>query len=144
MRRLEVTLADEFSAGEIWNVIKSATFNHISDIYIYGDHLEILAQDAKAAESELRDLLSSTTIRIQSVDDTAPNMENVFVMRLRELGQKESHPVPFPHMRTAESADKSSQRTDIAIQARNLTKNFKDFRAVDNVELEIGYGDIYG
>jgi ABC-2 type transport system ATP-binding protein len=144
MRRLEVTLAEEHKTGEIWNVIKSAHFNHINDIYLYGDHLEILAEEAKAAESELRDFLSSTNVGILSVCETAPNMENVFVTRLRELGLRESQPVPFPHIRTDVNSGSFSQQSDIAIQAQNLTKNFKEFCAVDNVELEIRYGEIYG
>ena len=141
MRRLEVTLADERDVGEIWNIIKSRVFKHINDIYLYGDHLEILAQDAKAAEIELRGLLTSINVDIQDVFESAPNMENVFVMRLRELGLKESQPAPFPHLRKTASA---APQDAIAIGAQSLTKNFKNFRAVDNVELEIRYGEIYG
>jgi len=82
-------------------------------------------------------------------------MENVFVMRLRELGLVEPQPVPFPHIRTRQptagslynlegSTDIAMQQSDIAIKAQNLTKNFKDFCAVDNAVLEIKYGEIYG
>ena len=144
MMRLEVTIAGEHDAAELWKSIKTAKFKTISDCYLFGDHLEILAQDAKAAESELRDFLSSTRIGIENVYETAPNMENVFVMRLRELGLEECQPLPFPHVHTAESPNRSSPRSDFAIQALNLNKNFKDFRAVENVELEIKYGEIYG
>ncbi len=152
MRRLEVTIASEHDAAELWKIIKTAKFNNISDSYLFGDHLQILAQDAKAAESELRDFLSSSNIGIESVYETGPSMENVFVMRLRELGIRESQPVPFPHVRTADSANRSTPQSanaiqeinQVAIQGMNLTKDFKDFRAVDNVELKIKYGEIYG
>jgi len=159
MRRLEVTLAEEHGTKEIWKMIKSANFKNINDVYLCGDHLEVLAQDAQAAESELRKLLSSSDVGIQSVYETAPNMENVFVMRLRELGLKESQAVPFPHIHPGNAgvppasrsgsagvapASDASQKSDIAIQAQSLSKNFKNFCAVDKVELQIKYGEIYG
>jgi ABC-2 type transport system ATP-binding protein len=171
MRRLEVTLVGERDKAEIWDIVKSAIFKDINDIYLYGDHLEILAQDTEAAELELRSLLSTIKVEIQDVYETAPNMENVFVMRLRELGLKESRPVPFPRLRKIVSADSTLGPGDIAIEAaasasrqgdiaaraqdstaqgaiaigaQNLSKNFKNFRAVENVELAIRYGEIYG
>lgn len=144
MRRLEVTFAEDRNAGDIWNIIKAAKFEHVSDIYLYGDHLEVLAENAKTAESELHAALSGKNIEIHSTCETAPNMENVFVMRLRELGYRDSQPIPFPHIRAAKGANGSSEQKDIAIQAQALTKNFADFHAVDNVELEIRYGEIFG
>ncbi len=144
MRRLEVTIVGEQETDQLWKIIKTTKFNHISDINLFGDHLELLTQDAKAAETELRNILSNTKVGIESIYDTAPNMENVFVMRLRELGIRESQPVPFTHVHTTDKANRSSPQSEIAIQGKNLTKNFKDFHAVDNVELEIKYGEIYG
>jgi ABC-2 type transport system ATP-binding protein len=152
LRRLEVTLADDGGPKKIWQVIKSANFKNITDVYLCGDQLAVLAQDPQAAESELRNLLSSTNVDVESVYETAPNMENVFVMRLRELGLRESQSVPFPHIRKKENpantgvppASNSAQPGEIAIQAQNLSKTFKDFCAVDKVELEIKYGEIYG
>lgn len=140
MRRLEVTIAGEYHCDELWNILKTAKPNHFSDVYLIGDHLEILAKDAAAAEAELRAALCGTKVEIRSVYETGPNMENVFVMRLRELGIQESRPVPFPHIRTSDDA----QQCGTAIKAEKLTKKFKEFRAVDQVDLEIKYGEIFG
>lgn len=144
MRRVQITIDGDHNSDQIRNIVKTTNFNHIKDIYLYGDHLEILAQDAKAAESELRDALSAKDIGIQSTHETTPNMENVFVTRLRELGYRDSQPVAFPHIQINESASRFSQKSGTAIQAKNLVKTFANFRAVDNVNLEIKYGDIYG
>jgi len=144
MRRLAITFPGEDSAARISNIVKAAKFASISDLYFYGDHLEILAKNAKAAESELRNALSAQNIEIREVYETDPNMENVFVMRLRELGYRESQPVPFPHIATNKGPNSSTEQKDIAIRAQNLTRDFADFRAVDNVNLEIRYGDIFG
>lgn len=144
MRRLEITIAKGHNQNDIWNILKAAKFAHINDMYMYGDHLEILSEDVNSAERELRDALSAGNVAIESANETAPNMENVFVMRLRELGQRESQLVPFPNIRTRQTSDGSSHQGDVAILAQGLIKNFGEFRAVDNVGLEIGYGDIYG
>ncbi len=144
MRRLEITFVDDQKTDDILNIFKTTKFRHLNDFYLYGDHLEILAEDVKAAEIELRSAFSGKNVEIQCINETAASMENVFVMRLRELGHRESQIVPFPHIRTTQSTDRYSQQSDVAIEARSLSKNFGDFRAVDNVELEIRYGDIYG
>lgn len=144
MQRLEVTIAVDHNIYDIQDMVKTTKFKHISDIYLYGDHLEILAKDAQAAESELRDIISSKQLEIIKTAVTLPNMENVFITRLRELGYSESPAVPFPHIRPADSVDSHLVQSAIAIQAQNLIKNYGVFRAVDDFNLEIRYGDIYG
>ncbi len=143
MQRLEVTVTASHNIDAIQDIVKTTKFNHISDIYLYGDHLEILAKDAQAAESELRDILSSKNLKIMKTIVSAPNMENVFVSRLRELGYSETQPMPFPLIRH-ESIENRSEQSSIAIQAQHLTKDFGGFRAVNDFNLEIKYGDIYG
>ncbi len=143
MRRLEVTLTDEQRSRDVLKVVESVRFKHIKDIYLYGDHLEILTQDARGGAAELRELLSSKNIDIGRIDETEPTMENVFVTRLREFGVAEIPPIQFPQRRISVNSA-NWQQNDIAIRAQNLNKNFKDFRAVENVELEIRFGEIYG
>jgi ABC-2 type transport system ATP-binding protein len=140
MRRLEITIADERKNNEIWNFVNTIKFKNISDIYSYGDHLEILAEDPKAADTEFHAALASNNFQVDGVHETAPNMENVFIMGLRKLGHKESPLVPFPHIRKTLPSDQS----DVAIQAQKVCKNFNEFRAVENINLAVRYGEIYG
>jgi len=70
------------------------------------------------------------------VDD--PTLENVFVAKLRALGQGAAT-AEFPTVH-----DHSSLRGQIAIGASNLTRQFGDFTAVHNVSLQIRNGEVYG
>jgi len=70
------------------------------------------------------------------VDD--PTLENIFVARLRTLGQTTAT-VDFPA-----THNHSSLRGQTAVGATNLVKQFGDFTAVKNVSLQIRNGEVYG
>jgi ABC-2 type transport system ATP-binding protein len=70
------------------------------------------------------------------VDD--PTLENVFVAKLRSLGQS-SATADFPARH-----DHTRLRGQVAIGATNLTRQFGDFTAVHNVSLQIRNGEVYG
>ncbi len=107
-------------------------------------------------------------LTLSDAREMSPGMENVFVMRLRELGVKESELVPFPHLdggsngkgaavskeiprdnarglsdRKPESASPRT-RAGAAVKCENLEKRFSNFTAVDGVSLEVHYGEILG
>src|SRR5262249_14010532 len=67
-----------------------------------------------------------------------PNLENVFVASLRALGEQPDE-APFPQRH-----DHTPLRGQVAIGAQGLTKQFGTFTAVDDVSVEIRYGEIYG
>ena len=67
-----------------------------------------------------------------------PTLENVFVAKLRALGQT-IHQTPFPARHSHQDL-----RGQVAIGARDLTRKFGDFTAVKGISLEVHYGEIYG
>src|ERR1035438_6652812 len=67
-----------------------------------------------------------------------PTLENVFVAKLRALGQRTST-IEFPTKH-----DHSALRGQIAVGATKLIKQFGDFTAVKNVSLQIRNGEVYG
>lgn len=150
LRRLEVTFHD--SSSEDSNGLKIGTLSeridlseNIVDVYPFGDHIEVLAKDGPAALREIEGVSVGGRL---DCHESMPTMENVFVMRLRELGLRELTPPQFPAVRTPaiESAalNQSELTIESAISAKNLVKLFGDFTAVDNLNLDIKYGEIYG
>jgi ABC-2 type transport system ATP-binding protein len=82
--------------------------------------------------------LSSAHLDLSEIRIDEPTLENVFVATLRNLGQ-EIRSAPFPGHH-----DHANLRGQIAIGARDLTKQFGSFVAVKHVNVQIRYGEIYG
>ncbi len=141
LRRLEILVkgADSRAVSALSDKLASHSEN-IVDLYPFGDHLEILAKDGKVALEEVGSAFGDDTSSLIS-HETTPSMENVFVMRLRELGLKEVQPPAFPALgQSREGAAEAGS----AIKAQNLIKSFGAFKAVDDLSLDIKYGEIYG
>lgn len=172
MALADLTEALSGSIGESSNIV---------DLYPFGDHLEVLAKDSAAALKEVNAAYKGSA-ELRHHEDT-PSLENVFVMRLRELGLTEVTPPPFPQLRGGADSKNASDSKDVpdskdasdskdvsdskdasnikdanspasedisvtrqksAIKAENLIKKFGDFAAVNDISLDIKYGEIYG
>ena len=110
----------------------------ILDVQRFGDRLDLLAPDAGEAERLLRETLGAAGVVITDVRVDVPTLENTFVATLRRLGQ-EPGSAPFPARHT-----QRDRRGGIAIGAAGLTKQFGAFTAVNAVNLEVRYGEVYG
>lgn len=122
------------------SVLSSLTQSHVNilDVQRFGDRLDLLAHDPAQIEPQVRQGLANSGLTIEEMRVDEPTLENVFVARLRTLG--EGTPVAdFPAQR-----DHSRLRGQVAIGARNLTRQFGDFTAVHNVSLQIRNGEVYG
>jgi ABC-2 type transport system ATP-binding protein len=110
----------------------------IIDVQRFGDRLDLLAPHPDVALPIVEHSLNAVGLAIQDtlVDD--PTLENVFVARLRALGE-EIHDEPFPGRHPH-----SERMGQVAIGAARLTKQFGSFTAVHEVSLEVHYGEIYG
>jgi ABC-2 type transport system ATP-binding protein len=110
----------------------------IEDVQRFGDRLDLLVHEPEKATAVLRERMASGGIDVAEIRTDTPTLENVFVSTLRKLGE-EIHAVPFPHRQ-----DHQRLHGQVAIGAKGLTKQFGDFAAVRNVNVEIKYGEIYG
>lgn len=141
LRRLEITLqnsnSEEIRGLKIGELSEQIVLSdNIVDVYPFGDHIEVLAKDATSALNQIESFCGGGQLNCH---ESTPTMENVFVMRLRELGLKELTPPQFPAVNlSVQSGDTS------AISAKNLVKRYGDFTAVDGLSLDIKYGEIYG
>ena len=135
-RRLEVRAEDLAGAERALSAI--AGEQTIIDVQRFGDHLDVLTPDPDRAKDVLRTSLAAAGLRVLDTRVDAPSLENVFVANLRALGQ-EPPAAPFPGRHPH-----GDLRGQVAIGARGLTKEFGSFLAVNDVSLEIRYGEIYG
>jgi ABC-2 type transport system ATP-binding protein len=117
---------------------RAAAGGPIADVQRFGDRLDLLVKDPQAAKEIVAGRMAAAGLDIAEVRTDTPTLENVFVVTLRELGERIAS-APFPYRR-----DRSRLHGEIAIGARGLTKQFGDFTAVRNVHVQIRYGEIYG
>ena len=110
----------------------------IIDVQRFGDRLDLLALRADEARRVLDDALGDVGVTVEDIRVDAPTLENTFVATLRSLGQ-EPHAAPFPTRH-----DHGGLRQQVAIGGTNLTKQFGAFTAVNNVQIEVRYGEVYG
>ncbi len=110
----------------------------VMDVQRFGDRLDVLTPDAAEGERVLRDAAAQARLPIEDMRADTPTLENVFVTTLRRLGQ-EPAPAPFPARH-----NHGAFTGQTAIGATNLTRRFGPFTAVNNVHLEVRYGEVYG
>ena len=106
-----------------------------------GAWIHVFAQDrsATAAASEIRAVLDD--IPVQELFDAEPELEDVVIASLRrekpaQPTAQAPHPPPAPVRRP--------EPDGAAIAARELTRDFGDFRAVDRVSFSVRPGEIFG
>jgi ABC-2 type transport system ATP-binding protein len=110
----------------------------IIDVQRFGDRLDLLVHDPDAAKRIVDEKLKSAGLAIGDVREDEPTLENVFVAKLRSLGQVVDE-TPFPAHHSHQDL-----RGQVAIGATNITRQFGNFTAVKNLSLQVQYGEIYG
>jgi len=107
----------------------------VADTQEFGDRLDVLVNNAKRADELLQAAAQRQHVPL-TVSEQEPTLENVFALSMKrsEPPSKQQH-FPFAETRVP---------SDVAINADNLSKNFGAFHAVRNVDLSVGYGEIYG
>jgi ABC-2 type transport system ATP-binding protein len=136
-KRLELTTSDIQKAEKLLTGITGPDRN-ILDVQRFGDRLDLLAREPDKAQQIVEQKLDEAKVQYDEIRVDEPTLENTFVATLRRLGQ-EPHALPFPRRH-----DHSNLRGQTAIGAANLVKMFGSFKAVNNVSLEIKYGEVYG
>ena len=135
-KRLELTTSEVKEAEKLFS--DSPPDGEILDVQRFGDRLDLLAREPEKAKRVVEEELQKAQIPFDEIRVDEPTLENTFVATLRDLGQ-EPHAIPFPRRH-----DHSHLRGQTAIGAKNLVKEFGSFIAVNDVSLEIKYGEVYG
>ena len=135
-KRLELTTSKINEAERLF--ADGQRDGQILDVQRFGDRLDLLAREPEQAKRIVTDQLNEARIQHDEIRIDDPTLENVFVATLRSLGE-EPRAVPFPRRH-----DHSQLRGQTAIGAHNLVRTFGSFTAVNNISLEIKYGEVYG
>jgi ABC-2 type transport system ATP-binding protein len=110
----------------------------ILDMQRFGDRLDFLVRQPDQAQHAVEEKMRTAGLPVDEIRVDEPTLENTFVTILRDLGDN-ARDTSFP-----QREDHSNLRGQVAIGAKNLTKQFGSFTAVRNFNLEIQYGEIYG
>jgi ABC-2 type transport system ATP-binding protein len=128
----------------------------ITDVQRFGDRLDVMVANEEAGAAQVRTILQSAAIPLTNLRAAPPTLENVFVATLRaqlpaNKGTEENPQIS--HINTDfrqaladnhQSPSTIHQPPTTAIGARGLRKQFGDFRAVNDINIDIRYGEIYG
>ena len=135
LKRLEVRTADLGEAED--KLDEDGSGNQVlSDVQRFGDRLDVMVSDAGKGREEVKAVLGNDPLL--EIRDADPTLENAFVAILRSLGQEIRTP-PFPGLHLHQD-----QIGKNAIDARHLTKRFGRFVAVNGIDIQVKYGEIYG
>jgi ABC-2 type transport system ATP-binding protein len=107
------------------------------DVQRFGDRLDVLTAQPKETSHRIKRVLQQQQIKVENLATDTPTLENTFVARLREL-KGESSTGNYPRIFHREKSEGT------AIGAENLNKVFGNFHAVNNINLDIKYGEVFG
>jgi ABC-2 type transport system ATP-binding protein len=136
--RLEVRTRTALGVAEQTLSAASDPGGDIIDVQRYGDRLDVLVRHPEETETDVRRRLTAAGLEVEEIRRDEPMLENTFVARLHALGEVVRHP-EFPGRH-----DHQELRGQTAIGASKLVKDFGTFRAVNQVSLQVEYGEVYG
>jgi ABC-2 type transport system ATP-binding protein len=136
-QRLEVRVADLRRAQLATPAL--AAIPGVLDVQRFGDHLDVLTADSavEPVTAGVENVLSAAHLEHERIRVDEPSLENVFVASIREAGPQGEAEFPFAKPRRAALGT-------TAIAAERLFKRFGTFLAVNDLSLDIAFGEIYG
>lgn len=144
LRRLEIVVNNDSDTIKSLGQLNFSDSENIVDICPFGDRIEILCKDVNRGKEEVGIALANANIEVKGVSEGSPNLENVFITKLKSLTNKDVRSVPFPRIREQFRSAEQTNGSEVAVKAEKLNKVFGKFKAVDNVDLELRYGEIFG
>jgi ABC-2 type transport system ATP-binding protein len=137
-KRLEVYVDETRFLGPAARVLESCP--GIVDVARFGDHIDVLANDSQVegVRNIVAEALARERIALQDIRSDDPTLENAFVASIRASSPPPAVG-PFPLRRSA-----ITNSTGVAIGAASLTKRFGKFTAVDDLSLDVYFGEVYG
>jgi ABC-2 type transport system ATP-binding protein len=136
-KRLELRTSQISQAEKALDSLNSAE-DVVLDVQRFGDRIDLLVTDPERAERAVEEELTRKDVPIEEIRISEPTLENTFVATLRNL-REQMHETPFPARH-----DHRQLRGQVAIGAEHLVKKFGSFTAVNDVSLQVRYGEVYG
>ncbi|MBX9691072.1 MAG: ATP-binding cassette domain-containing protein [Cyanobacteria bacterium] len=112
------------------------------DMQTFGDRVDllVLASESATMEQRLKKTRSMLGAVISRVNESIPTLDSVLVGQLKATQKLVSQPFPY----TSAPQSKVSERDQCHIVAVRLSKKFGRFQAVENIDLNISAGEIFG
>jgi len=104
-----------------------------------GAWIRVFAQDRSAATAEAEIRLALAEIPVHEIFSAEPELEDVFIASLPQ-----QNTAPPGTTRQVSATVQPAPAAGAAIEARGLTRDFGDFRAVDSVSFSVCPGEIFG
>src|SRR5262249_43547195 len=136
-KRLELSTPNLGEAERLLSKV-SGPDKEIIDVQRFGDRLDLLAHDPEEGQRILKERMSEAGLSVDEIRSDEPTLENTFVATWRGRGKEAPKP-RFPGRH-----DQKDLRGQVAIGASGLTMQFGSFTAVNNVSVQVRYGEIYG
>ncbi len=145
MKRLVFSLPRGSQLNAVPALLERANLEHIKDAYPFADRLEVLSDRPELGREEISRFCENNAIALGAMKEAEPSLENVFVMKLRDLGYRAPEVVQFPSFKNGKHDPRSkSEQSQAAILSEGLEKRFNDFLAVQGVDLRVNFGQIFG
>ena len=137
--RLEVYFDDVRAVGAAARALESIP--GIVDVQRFGDRLDVLAaqEQMDRVQRDVPETLERVKIAVTGMRTDEPTLENVFVASIRASSPPQNI-APFPMTPTFPgSCQRRRRRRVLALRAASAT-----FTAVDRVNLDVRFGEVYG
>jgi len=117
---------------------------HFSQIEAIGPRLKIFVDDLLPADAKEAVTNAISEMTLHDLYAGAPALEDAFVslLRRRHLVDLKRHPSELYQF--IERSTVSNAGSELAIEAKGLTRDFDTFRAVDGVSFQVKKGEIFG
>ncbi len=116
----------------------------VSQVQVFGERLHLLLDRDGGRVAQLKEQLEGQGIQVRDAREITPSVEDVFIEVIKGTprsggGQQKPSvsvsPTPAPP---------PAPRSDLAVVITNLTRQFGEFTAVDNISLTVKRGEIFG
>lgn len=124
------------------DLLRDTTFRDevgVESVFLRGNRLEVLVESKNGARSHVEQRLTDAGIQFNSARSLL-TLDDVFVLKLKQQDQTIDHtPISYPRMK-----ELTNCQGKVAVDLQDLSKRFKDFTAVNHLNLQIKYGEIFG
>jgi ABC-2 type transport system ATP-binding protein len=153
--RLEGVAVEMVANPQLWTVSQLRQTPSVSQVQIFGERLHLLFREKQEQAKALPTRLEEMGVTVTDFNITTPSLEDVFIAAIEDLRTTEapngSSAPPdnglkgTPGLAKAEMSVNSFEALNgTVVHAKDLTRCFGDFTAVDRVSFDVRQGEIFG
>lgn len=128
------------------NAALARLHEHFEQLTPQGSWLRILVENKNEEDAKRHVQQALSGLAIESIKVIEPELEDAFIALLRQETELDTSTTPTPEDTKKITAQNATiERTHaVAIEAQQLTRDFSDFRATDQVSFKVSQGEILG